>query len=123
MTCKGYLSHFLHQPLILISNHLHRDSWIAKRNIKCNSFCTQGDSGGPLTVEMEGKHVLVGVVSFGEGCGRVIRLMRTPGVPSRVRYIKKQTKLHSLQQLLNYIFVLKGKKYVTVVNEKCVLNQ
>ena len=89
MTCKGYLSHFLHQPLILISNHLHRDSSIAKRNIKCNYFCTQGDSGGPLTVEMEGKHVLVGVVSFGDGCGRVIRLIRTPGVPSKVRYIKK----------------------------------
>ena len=31
----------------------------------------RGDSGGPFTVEENGKHILVGVTSWGFGCAKV----------------------------------------------------
>jgi len=43
-----------------------------------------GDSGGPLTYESGGKTYVVGVVSFGLGCGRP----ETPGVYSRVTEVR-----------------------------------
>jgi len=35
---------------------------------EANKDACQGDSGGPLTVEVNKKHVLIGDVSFGNGC-------------------------------------------------------
>ena len=33
----------------------------------------QGDSGGPLSYESNGQHVLIGDVSYGDGCGKQVR--------------------------------------------------
>ena len=61
-----------------------------KKNNK-NNFVTaagrdacQGDSGGPLLCSIDGKAVLVGVVSHGSGCGEAGK----PGIYANVDYFK-----------------------------------
>ena len=48
------------------------DGQICAGGVKDKDAC-QGDSGGPLSYESNGQHVLIGDVSYGDGCGKEVR--------------------------------------------------
>ncbi|XP_066430479.1 transmembrane protease serine 11G-like [Eleutherodactylus coqui] len=65
--------------------HLIDPSMICAGYVEGQIDACQGDSGGPLvTTQSNGKWVLIGIVSFGDGCA----LRYKPGVYSRVTYLR-----------------------------------
>ena len=71
----------------------------------------QGDSGGPLVCDLNKQAVLVGVVSYGGGCGEEGK----PGIYANVNYFKNWLGSGFLLALqsLNWPF----KTYFTVMDE------
>ncbi|XP_059475854.1 coagulation factor XII-like isoform X2 [Neocloeon triangulifer] len=58
------------------------DSMICAGSLEGGTDACGGDSGGPLACESRGRHVLMGVVSWGDGCGKKNR----PGVYTKVSH-------------------------------------
>ena len=66
-----------------------------------NDAC-QGDSGGPLICSINGSAVLVGVVSYGDGCGEEGK----PGIYANVNYFKKWFDSGKISSEIQFFFCL-----------------
>ncbi|XP_066502418.1 enteropeptidase [Hoplias malabaricus] len=82
----GAVADVLQQAVVPLLDNSVCDQWLVEYNITKNMLCAgyadggidscKGDSGGPLMCEEAGHWVLVGVTSFGVGCGQP----KKPGV-------------------------------------------
>merc|ERR1712180_79556 len=77
-TAADFPAKLLEIEVPIVSDEICKDEMLGLTTLLPGMLCAGGlankdacggDSGGPLTVEMEGKHSLAGVVSFGNGCG------------------------------------------------------
>ncbi|KAM9348480.1 enteropeptidase [Symphorus nematophorus] len=86
----GSLPDVLQQAEVPLLDQDQCQAWLPEYSITSSMLCAgypeggvdscQGDSGGPLVCEDDGRWTLIGVTSFGFGCGRPQR----PGVYARV---------------------------------------
>ncbi|CAJ1067848.1 hyaluronan-binding protein 2-like [Xyrichtys novacula] len=83
-------NHLLEANVLLINQEKCSEPRVYGKSLDNSMFCAghlqggvdscQGDSGGPLTCEQNGSHVVYGLVSWGDQCGR----KNKPGVYTRV---------------------------------------
>ncbi|XP_028842105.1 enteropeptidase [Denticeps clupeoides] len=86
LSSTGPVADILQQAVVPLLSRTQCQEWLPEYNITARMICAgyynggadscQGDSGGPLMVEQSDGWVLVGVTSFGVGCGHP----RRPGV-------------------------------------------
>jgi len=85
-----YVLHYVTKPILSLNNcksTSYDASWLDNTMMCCGSSgkdACQGDSGGPLVTTRNGETVLVGVVSWGYGCG----FDGYPGVYADVNYLR-----------------------------------
>ncbi|TRY93111.1 hypothetical protein DNTS_007755, partial [Danionella cerebrum] len=102
---NGDTTNLLQEAVVPLLNNTQCQEWLPEYNLTDRMICAgfaeggvdscQGDSGGPLMCAMDDHWVLVGVTSFGVGCGQPQR----PGAYARasqfVEWVVENRRLHS----------------------------